>query len=260
MTAALKKSALTDGQIRDYLDKLDLTYFMRHTVEDILWHAAILTQKHGTVGPIIELKEEASGLIKVFLSLKDKPGLLARVFRTFERNGLSVLEARIHTTRSGNVIDTFLVQDKRNRPNLTEFKSLLTEHLRESLENNQELKPLKAARLSRRSRSFPIKPVIDIEPDDAGKGALLQMTCTDRIGLLYTLARVLASHGVNLVSAKITTLDERVEDVFLIEGEALKNPETVLFIETELLRAIESNPQNAASHLKSASLTDHGKY
>ncbi len=242
VTAALKKSALTDGQIRDYLDKLDLTYFMRHTVEDILWHAAILTQKHGTVGPIIELKEEASGLIKVFLSLKDKPGLLARVFRTFERNGLSVLEARIHTTRSGNVIDTFLVQDKRNRPNLTEFKSLLTEHLRESLENNQELKPLKAARLSRRSRSFPIKPVIDIEPDDAGKGALLQMTCTDRIGLLYTLARVLASHGVNLVSAKITTLDERVEDVFLIEGEALKNPETVLFIETELLRAIESNP------------------
>lgn len=260
VTAALKKSALTDGQIRDYLDKLDLTYFMRHTVEDILWHAAILTQKHGTVGPIIELKEEASGLIKVFLSLKDKPGLLARVFRTFERNGLSVLEARIHTTRSGNVIDTFLVQDKRNRPNLTEFKSLLTEHLRESLENNQELKPLKAARLSRRSRSFPIKPVIDIEPDDAGKGALLQMTCTDRIGLLYTLARVLASYGVNLVSAKITTLDERVEDVFLIEGEALKNPETVLFIETELLRAIESNPQNAASHLKSASLTDHGKY
>ena len=242
VTAALKKSALTDGQIRDYLDKLDLTYFMRHTVEDILWHAAILTQKHGTVGPIIELKEEASGLIKVFLSLKDKPGLLARVFRTFERNGLSVLEARIHTTRSGNVIDTFLVQDKRNRPNLTEFKSLLTEHLRESLENNQELKPLKAARLSRRSRSFPIKPVIDIEPDDAGKGALLQMTCTDRIGLLYTLARVLASHGVNLVSAKITTLDERVEDVFLIEGEALKNPETVLFIETELLRAIESSP------------------
>lgn len=242
VTAALKKSALTDGQIRDYLDTLDLTYFMRHTVEDILWHAAILTQKHGTVGPIIELKEEASGLIKVFLSLKDKPGLLARVFRTFERNGLSVLEARIHTTRSGNVIDTFLVQDKRNRPNLTEFKSLLTEHLRESLENNQELKPLKAARLSRRSRSFPIKPVIDIEPDDAGKGALLQMTCTDRIGLLYTLARVLASHGVNLVSAKITTLDERVEDVFLIEGEALKNPETVLFIETELLRAIESNP------------------
>lgn len=260
VTAALKKSALTDGQIRDYLDKLDLTYFMRHTVEDILWHAAILTQKHGTVDPIIELKEEASGLIKVFLSLRDKPGLLARVFRTFERNGLSVLEARIHTTRSGNVIDTFLVQDKRNRPNLTEFKSLLTEHLRESLENNQELKPLKAARLSRRSRSFPIKPVIDIEPDDAGKGALLQMTCTDRIGLLYTLARVLASHGVNLVSAKITTLDERVEDVFLIEGEALKNPETVLFIETELLRAIESNPQNAASHLKSASLTDHGKY
>ena len=260
VTAALKKSALTDGQIRDYLDMLDLTYFMRHTVEDILWHAAILTQKRGTVGPIIELKEEASGLIKVFLSLKDKPGLLARVFRTFERNGLSVLEARIHTTRSGNVIDTFLVQDKRNRPNLTEFKSLLTEHLRESLENNQELKPLKAARLSRRSRSFPIKPVIDIEPDDAGKGALLQMTCTDRIGLLYTLARVLASHGVNLVSAKITTLDERVEDVFLIEGEALKNPETVLFIETELLRAIESNPQNAASHLKSASLTDHGKY
>ena len=241
VTIALKKRHLTDSEIQDYLSKLDLTYFMRHTAEDILWHAAILTQKNKAPEPIIEMKEGATGLFKVFLSLKDKPGLLARVFRTFERNGLSVLEARIHTTRSGNVIDTFSVQDKRSRPDFTEFKSLLTEHLRESLENNQELKPLKAARLSRRSRSFPIKPVIDIEPDDAGKGALLQMTCTDRIGLLYTLARVLASYGVNLVSAKITTLDERVEDVFLIEGEALKNPETVLFIETELLRAIEND-------------------
>ena len=241
VTIALKKRHLTDSEIQDYLSKLDLTYFMRHTAEDILWHAAILTQKNKAPEPIIEMKDGATGLFKVFLSLKDKPGLLARVFRTFERNGLSVLEARIHTTRSGNVIDTFSVQDKRSRPDFTEFKSLLTEHLRESLENNQELKPLKAARLSRRSRSFPIKPVIDIEPDDAGKGALLQMTCTDRIGLLYTLARVLASYGVNLVSAKITTLDERVEDVFLIEGEALKNPETVLFIETELLRAIEND-------------------
>mgnify|MGYP002524172041 CR=1 FL=1 len=239
--SALFQAGLSDEQIRGFLNDLDLTYFMRHAVDDIVWHATILSDKPVDSEPIIELKEVSPGLLKIFLSQKDKPAVLARVFQTFEHEGLSVLEARIHTTRSGRILDTFLVQDKRNRPNLVDFKMGLSKRLRENLAKNEELRPTKTARLSRRSRSFPVKTVIDIEPDDAGKGALLQMTCTDRIGLLYTVARTLASYGVSLVSAKITTLDERVEDVFFIEGDTLKNPETVLFIETELLRVIEED-------------------
>ena len=95
-----------------------------------------------------------------------------------------------------------------------------------------------SGKLSRRSRSFPVKPVVDIEVDASGKGSLLQISCNDRMGLLYAITYTLARHNVNLISAKVMTLGERVEDVFLIDGEALRDEEAVVTIESELLEVL----------------------
>ena len=57
-------------------------------------------------------------------------------------------------------------------------------------------------------------------------------------GLLYAVARVLARHEVNLQLAKISTLGERVEDSFLVNGAALSSPREQLQIESELLDAL----------------------
>jgi [protein-PII] uridylyltransferase len=52
------------------------------------------------------------------------------------------------------------------------------------------------------------------------------------------VARVLAQHGVNVQTAKILTLGERVEDVFLIDGQALAQPKEQLKLERDLLEAL----------------------
>jgi len=49
---------------------------------------------------------------------------------------------------------------------------------------------------------------------------------------------VLARHHINLQLAKITTLGERVEDTFLIDGSVLQQNRAQLAIESELLDAI----------------------
>ena len=69
---------------------------------------------------------------------------------------------------------------------------------------------------------------------------MLQVTCSDRLGLLFAIAVVLARHGINLATAKISTMDERVEDVFLIDGAVLENPEGVVQVENELLDAVSN--------------------
>ena len=61
---------------------------------------------------------------------------------------------------------------------------------------------------------------------------------SDRSGLLYAISRVLARHDINLQLAKITTLGERVEDTFLIDGPALQQNRMQLQIESEMLDAI----------------------
>jgi [protein-PII] uridylyltransferase len=95
-------------------------------------------------------------------------------------------------------------------------------------------------RVSRRSRNFPIEPSVDLRPDERGQRSLLSVVAHDRTGLLYSIARVLAQYRLSVHTARITTLGERVEDVFLIDGEALHRPRRQLQFETELLEALRA--------------------
>ena len=49
---------------------------------------------------------------------------------------------------------------------------------------------------------------------------------------------MLAKHHINLQLAKVSTLGERVEDTFLVDGPALQQPKAQLRIEGELLDAV----------------------
>ena len=73
---------------------------------------------------------------------------------------------------------------------------------------------------------------------DRATAWLLTISTSDRAGLLYAIARVLARHGINLQLAKISTLGERVEDTFLVDGAALQQNKAQLQIESELLDAV----------------------
>jgi [protein-PII] uridylyltransferase len=79
---------------------------------------------------------------------------------------------------------------------------------------------------------------VSLAPDDKAQRWLLSISASDRVGLLYCVARVLARHHINLQLAKISTLGERVEDTFLIDGSELQQNKRQIEIETELLEAL----------------------
>ena len=53
------------------------------------------------------------------------------------------------------------------------------------------------------------------------------------------MARILGRYRVNLQTARVNTLGDRVEDVFLVSGEALASPKTVLQLEQDLLTELQ---------------------
>ena len=69
---------------------------------------------------------------------------------------------------------------------------------------------------------------------------------TDRSGLLHAMARVMRDHRVNVRMAKIMTLGDRVEDVFIIEGEALQRPRTQMQFERDILDTLAADTRAAA--------------
>jgi len=79
---------------------------------------------------------------------------------------------------------------------------------------------------------------VSLAPDEKAQRWLLSVSASDRAGLLYSIARVLARHRINLQLAKVSTLGERVEDTFLIDGPELQQNKRQIEIETELLEAL----------------------
>jgi [protein-PII] uridylyltransferase len=81
--------------------------------------------------------------------------------------------------------------------------------------------------------------VVNIRPDERGSYQVLTLVAADRPGLLYGVARMLARYQINLQTARINTLGDRAEDVFLVTGEALSNSKKVLQLEQELLKELQ---------------------
>ena len=81
---------------------------------------------------------------------------------------------------------------------------------------------------------FRRPPEVSIFPDDQGTHFILEIVAGDRAGLLAMIAYTLAKANINIVSAKINTLGERAEDVFLIDGARLHDEHALLRLETAL--------------------------
>ena len=117
--------------------------------------------------------------------------------------------------------------------------SLIEHELCELLTTRGPLSAPSKGRLSRLSRTFPIQPTVDLRPDERGQYYLLSVAANDRPGLLYSIANVLSKYQINLHTAKVMTLGERVEDVFLVDGAALSNARNQIQLETDLLDAMK---------------------
>jgi len=113
--------------------------------------------------------------------------------------------------------------------------ALLEHDLTEHLVKRPPLGPPVTGRLSRQVKHFPITPEISIRPDEKNQYYVMSLIAADRPGLLYSIALVLARHNVDLHTAKIATLGERVEDTFLISGSELSKTATLVRLEQELL-------------------------
>jgi len=222
-------------------DTLDVSYFMRHDAADIAWHTRQLSRLVGTDKPIVRARRSlVDDGLQVLVYTRDQPDLFARICGYFDHSSYSILDARIHTTRNDYALDTFQVVTPVLPEQYRELTSMVEFELSRAIAEAGPLPEPSRGRLSRRVKSFPVTPRVSLRPDEKAQRWLLNISASDQPGLLYKVARVLARHHLNLQLAKINTLGERVDDVFLIDGAELQNNRAQIEIETELLGVLSS--------------------
>ena len=224
-----------------FWDTLDVSYFMRHDAQDIAWHTRQLSRFVGSRLPLVRARASPLGEgLQVVVYTPDQPDLFARICGYFDQAGFSILDAKVHTTHNGHALDTFQVVTASLPEHYRELTSMVEAELARTIEAQGELPAPSRGRVSRRVKSFPITPRVDLKPDEKAQRWLLNISASDHAGLLYCVARVLAKYKLDLQLAKITTLGERVEDTFLIAGASLQHNKAQIEIETELLEAIST--------------------
>jgi len=237
--AMLNLASLPPGIQRPLWETLELSYFARHDAGDIAWHTRSLYADVKTTEPIVKARLSPLGEgLQVLVYAPDRQDLFARICGYFDSAGFNILDAKVHTTRSGYALDTFQVTSPELERYYRDLMSFVETQLTAALSATGPLPEPSRGRISRRVKSFPITPRITLRPDERAQHWLLGVSTSDRSGLLYSIARVLARHNINLQLAKITTLGERVEDTFLIDGSALQQNKMQLQVETELLDAV----------------------
>jgi [protein-PII] uridylyltransferase len=193
--------------------------FLRYTPGQIAWQTAgIIAASSSNASPdaplVMTRHAKDRGTTELFVYARDRDGLFATITAVLDRLQLSVVDARIVTSRGGHSLDTFQLLDAESQPiRDAATESQLQLRLRDELSHEVlSLKPARRA-MARRQRHFDVPTRLEFARTPGGR-TQLALVCADAPGLLAHVAQALRECGMRVHDARIATFGERVEDFF----------------------------------------------
>jgi len=199
-------------------------YFVRESIANIIWHTESIHQ-HRDDGPLVAIKDTVDNTIEggtqIFIYMPNSYYLFANSTAAFEKLNLNVQNARIFTSANNYCMDTFTVLESNGKPvgdrpdRVAQITRVLLEHIKDGETYAQTVSRKPARQL--KSFSQHVEAELINSPDKPY--SMLEINCPDHPGILASLGRIFSENHINLKDARITTLGERVEDLFFITDE-----------------------------------------
>lgn len=217
-SALLRKEGFTAREIEVMWQRFKADYFIRHTHQQIAWHCAHI-MRHQTDEPLVLFStKSARGGTEVFVYTKDQHALFATIVAELDRRSLNVHDAQIMSSRDGYVLDTFMVLDQQGDIIESARHEMMVNHIKNAIKRGEPTLH-KTRRAPSNLQHFKVKTKVDFLPTKRKKQTLMEFVALDMPGLLATVGATFAQQGLNLHGAKITTLGERAEDLFILTNE-----------------------------------------
>jgi [protein-PII] uridylyltransferase len=212
--------------------RLAAEHFVRHSVEEVVWHTLLLVGGAGDAVTVAVRPAPSRGGTAVLALAPNGGGGFVRAAVALDALGLTVLDARLTTLVDGGRLETYVV--------LEDGGSALEDPVRlEQVRARvaRELGPPAIGRGAhalattrqaprpppRQARLFQTPTRIAFGEAREGR-TVLELVAGDRPGLLSEVGQVFEEFGLRVHAARITTVGERAEDTFYLTGTPLADP------------------------------------
>jgi [protein-PII] uridylyltransferase len=224
-------------------------YFIREGHLDIAWQTEAIFH-HNSPEPLILVRTDTSalwgGATQVFIRLRDQGNIFLAAVTAFSQLQFNIHDARIYNSKNGYTIDTFYVLDHHNQPidpgsqQEQRIIAALTAELELAVQGTYS--DIIKKRTPRLLKQFTIPTRTKIETAPNASYTTLEIISPDRHGLLAAIGRIFMELGIQVCNAKISTLGERVEDVFFItdrQGNPITQPEACEALQKTICRELD---------------------
>lgn len=207
-------------------------YFTRFKPDQIAWHSqAILdAQQHTPQELVVEISNQTTRAgTELIIYGKDKFSLFAQVASVLDSRNCSIHDAQLMQLENGRIFDSFtlLEQDGSAIDNPQRIQAL------QHAIHSQLAKPghshTNNRRLSRQHRQLSVPTKVRFYPG-RNNTSMMELEALDTPGLLAQISHILVEQKISLHMAKITTIGERAEDLFILstlQGKALSQEQEV---------------------------------
>ncbi|NWG01513.1 MAG: [protein-PII] uridylyltransferase [Syntrophaceae bacterium] len=204
----------------EYIEHLPDRYLSYHSPDEMIHHIEMARSVEKEL-LLVEWELEKEIRAKVTVCTKDRYGLFSKITGSLFLSRLNILEAQIHTWGNGIALDTFWVEDATQNleRRLWQFKKDLGEILAGKVSLTDLFLTSRASNGIKQKIVPKVTGEVKIDNQDSDFYTIIEVTGEDRMGILYELTQALTDHGCDIHFARISTLGNRIVDVFYIQDE-----------------------------------------
>jgi [protein-PII] uridylyltransferase len=223
--AKLAERGIDEQRALALWDDPDPEFFMQNSVGQIVSLTEAVSQHDLSAGPLVLVRDVVGhvsdeGATEIFLYTRDQPRLFAASVIAIDQLGLSIHDARIHTSAGNRCFNSYIVLDESGHSitsNAARCRHIERTLIAQLTNLDHYPEPAKR-RTPRRLKQFRRPTEAYLTNDPESTWTELRVVASDRPGLLARLGIILVDLGIEVHGAKITTLGERVEDLFYVSG------------------------------------------